>query len=359
MQNKIFRAFKDLSFNITFKSEDLILIARNITIILFSLSFIMSIPSCSIFKKSVEASRLRCEYKRNPVIDKLHPRLSWILESDVIGQKQTAYRILVATSPEKLSPGNADLWDSQKITGDKTYQIKYQGKSLHSGEICYWKVKSWDKDGNSSQWSQIARWEMGLLDKNEWKGKWIGLDLNNLGKGSIYHLPPAPYLRKRISIKGKIKKARLYVSALGLYEFYINGERVGKDYLTPGWTDYNKRVYYQTYDVTDNLETGRNALGSILSYGWYAGYIGSALLNHHQKVKGFYGDVPALIAQLKVEYEDGTSETFITDQTWKANYGPIVESDILEGETYDARKEFKNWNNPGFNDNNWKQGRNN
>ncbi len=353
MQNQSIKSLKKFSF--LFYSKYMFLIGRNFRLIIFSLSLLMLISSCNIFIKSIEVSRLRCEYKRNPAIDNLHPRLSWILESDAFGQKQTAYRILVATSPELLSPGNADLWDSQKISGDKTYQIAYQGKPLHSGEICYWKVKSWDKDGNSSNWSQTAKWEMGLLKKDDWKAKWIGLNLNNLGKGSVYDLPPAPFLRKRISIKGKIKQARLYVSALGLYEFYINGQRIGKDYLTPGWTDYNKRVYYQTYDVTDNLQTGRNALGSILSYGWYAGYIGYALLNHLPKVKGLYGDVPALIARLKIDYEDGTSDTLITDETWKANYGPIIESDILDGETYDARKEFKNWSGPGFNDHNWKQ----
>ena len=355
MQSKISKAVADHLLNNPFKLDKLFLISGHFTIIVLSLSFVLLTSSCSIFRKNIEVSRLRCEYKRNPVTDKLHPRLSWILESDDFGQKQTAYRILVASSPDKLSPGNADLWDSQKITSDNTYEIKYQGKPLGSGEICYWKVKSWDKDGNSSQWSQTARWEMGLLDKTEWKAKWIGLNLNDLGKGSIYHLPPAPYLRKRINIEGKIRKARLYVSALGLYEFYINGQRIGRDYLSPGWTDYNKRVYYQTYDVTDDLQTGGNVLGSILSYGWYAGYIGYALLNHLTKVKGFYGDVPALIAQLKIEYDDGTSMTFVTDETWKANYGPIIESDILEGETYDARKEFRNWDMPRFNDTSWKQ----
>ena len=355
MKIKKYTSIKDLFLNFSLKSYELPVVSRNIIVVVLLLLFVPFISTCSILKKNIEVSRLRVEYKRNPVIDEMHPRLSWILESGDIGQKQTAYRILVATVPEKLSPGSADLWDSQKIYGDITYEIEYQGKPLKSGEICYWKVKSWDKDGNSSQWSRTAKWEMGLLDKAEWKAKWIGLNLNDLGKGSIYHLPPAPYLRKRININGKIKKARLYVSALGLYEFYINGQRIGNDYLTPGWTDYNKRVYYQTYDVTDNIQSGRNVLGSILSYGWYAGYIGYALLNHLPKVKGFYGDVPALIAQLKIEYDDGTSQTFITNKTWKANYGPIVESDILEGETYDARKEFKNWDKPRFNDSTWKQ----
>jgi alpha-L-rhamnosidase len=322
---------------------------------LLILLILPAFSSCNFSVKDLKVVYLRCEYKENPIIDVLNPRLSWILESDIRGQKQTAYRILVATSPEKLSPGEADLWDSQKVPTDQTYQIRYEGKPLHSEEVCYWKAMSWDKDGNPGSWSEYSKWEMGLLNKDEWKGKWIGLDLNNLGIGKVYHLPPAPYLRKQISIKGKIKKAHLYVTALGLYQFYINGKRIGKDFLTPGWADYNKRVYYQTYDVTDNLKVGINALGSILSYGWYAGYIGSALLNHHAKVKGFYGDVPALLAQIKIEYENGTSEIFSTDTTWKLNYGPIVESDILDGETYDARKEFGNWKEPGFDDSAWKK----
>ena len=240
-------SLKKLFINIGLKKGNLDLRSRNITIAIFSLSFFVLFSSCNIFIKKIEVTRLRCEYKRNPVIDNQQPRLSWILESDDFGQEQTAYRILVASTPDKLSPGNADLWDTKKIMSNETYQIKYQGKPLHSGEICYWKVMGWDKDSNSSKWSQTAKWEMGLLNKSDWKGKWIGLDLNNLGKGKVYHLPPAPFLRKSINIKDKIKDARLYVSALGLYEFYINGKRIGRDYLAPGWTDYNKRVYYHDH----------------------------------------------------------------------------------------------------------------
>ena len=306
-------------------------------------------------KTGLSASDMRCEYKVTPVTDVKNPRLSWILNSDERGQYQTAYQIIVASSPEKLKADKADLWNSQKVKSDKTYQIVYKGKPLNSREICYWKVRSWDKNGKPGQWSSISHWEMGLLNKNEWKANWIGLDLNNLGKGKIYHLPPAPYLRKEIKLNGSIKKARLYVTALGLYEFYINGNKIGNDYLTPGWTDYNKRVYYQTYDVTKNLHKGENAIGSILSYGWYSGYLGYALLVNNPKVRAFYGKVPKLMAQLEVEYDNGTKAVFATNASWKADFGPIVQSDILEGELYDARKEFNNWANIGFNDSNWKK----
>ncbi len=302
----------------------------------------------------LKATYLRCEYKVDPVIDAPSPRLSWILKSQRKQQTQTAYRILVASTPNKLSTQLADLWDSKKVLSDKTFQIEYKGAPLKSRQICYWKVMSWDKNDVPGEWSKYARWEMGLLDTADWKGQWIGLDLTALGKDSIYHLPPAPYLRKTVVLKDGIKKARLYVTALGLYEFYINGARIGKDFLTPGWTDYNKRVYYQAYDVTSNLHSGNNAIGSILSYGWYAGYIGYAILVKNPQVKSFYGKVPALLAQLEIEYNNGETQTITSDSKWKANYGPIEQTDILQGEFYNAGKEFVGWTLPTYNESGWK-----
>ena len=169
----------------------------------------------------------------------------------------------------------------------------------------------------------------------------------------MYHLPPAPYFRKETSISGKIKKARLYVTALGLYEFRINGKKIGKDYFTPGWTDYNKRVYYQAYDVTNELKTGKNVLGAIVSDGWYAGYLGYSLLVGNPVVHNFYGKVPLIKAQVEIEYADGKKEILATDNSWKSNHGPLVESDILNGETFDARAAFIGWEKPGFMEKNW------
>lgn len=297
---------------------------------------------------------LRTEYKENPFIDVLQPRLSWELESKVHNQFQSAYQILVASSPQLLEANKGDFWDSGKVKNNATNQIVYNGKPLPSKTKLWWKVRSWDKNDETGKWSDIASWEMGLNVKNDWKGSWIGYDLNHLGRGKIYHLPPAPYLRKDKALKKAVKSARLYVTALGLYEFYINGKRIGKDYFAPGWTDYDKRVYYQTYDVTQALKSGDNAFAAVLSAGWYAGYLGYALLVGSPQVNMFYGDVPLLKAQVEVEYTDGSKEIIVTDKTWKAAEGPLRESDILQGETYDARLELKGWNNKGFNDSSWK-----
>ncbi|WP_229253807.1 alpha-L-rhamnosidase [Dyadobacter sp. NIV53] len=319
------------------------------------LFFFLLIFAFDMSAKGVNPVYLRCEYKENPVTDVSAPRLSWELTSEENNQVQSAYQVLVATSAGKLTEEKADLWNSGKSAGRMTSQIEYSGKPLISRQICYWKVRSWDKNGIAGEWSKVAHWEMGLLDKKEWKGDWIGLDLDHLGKGKTYHLPPAPYFRKDINIKSGFVKARLYVTALGLYEFSINGKKSGDAFLTPGWTDYDKRVYYQVYDVTNQVKTGVNALASQLSYGWYAGYLGYSLLVGNPVVRAFYGKVPLLKAQLEVTYADGKTETFVTNNQWKASSGALMESDLLNGETYDARLEFTKWNLPGFKDQQWKQ----
>jgi alpha-L-rhamnosidase len=305
-------------------------------------------------KVNLKPVNLKTEYKINPVVDETKPRLSWELQSAVRGQLQTAYEILVASSPELLNEDKADLWDSNKIVGNETNQIEYAGKALEARTECFWKIRSWDKDGMPGAWSEIAKWEMGLLTKTDWSAEWIGNDLTALGKGKEYHLPPAPFFRKEVDLKTSVKKARLYVTSLGLFEFQINGKRIGEDYFTPGWTDYDKRVYYQTYDITADIKEGGNAFGAILAEGWYAGYLGYALFIGNPVVKNFYGDVPLLKAQIEVEYENGEKEIIKSDDTWKSNHGPILEADILNGETYNANLEFEDWSSVGFDDSNWK-----
>lgn len=319
------------------------------------LSVLLAMGTVLAHAKGLVPGYLRCEYKESPVTDAVHPRLSWELTAAGNAQVQTAYQILVASSPEKLTESAADLWNSGKTAGRATAQIEYAGKALASRTVCYWKVRSWDKAGMAGEWSKPSQWEMGLLDPLEWKGQWVGLDLDHLGKGKVYHLPPAPYLRKEVTIRSGVKRARLYVTALGLYEFSINGKKAGDAFLTPGWTDYDKRIYYQTYDVTADLKAGKNALASQLSYGWYAGYLGYSLLVQNPVVRAFYGKVPVLKAQLEVEYANGQKETFVTDNTWKASQGALLESDLLNGETYDARLEQTGWNAAGFDDTQWQQ----
>jgi alpha-L-rhamnosidase len=315
--------------------------------------FTLSVLFQKALATDLTPTSLRCEYRENPVTDVAAPRLSWMLTSNARNQSQTSYEVVVATRPELLSPELADLWASCPVKSDQTTQIEYQGKPLQARQVCYWKVRSWDKNGTVGPWSAIARWEMGLLTKSNWSAQWIGLNLNHLGQdvqynGTSYHLPPAPYLRKEVQIQPGFVKARLYVTALGLYEFSINGQRIGNDHFAPGWTDYNQRVYYQTYDVTSQIQGGTNALSSILSYGWYAGYLGYALLVGNPVVRAFYGDVPLLKAQLEIEYPDGHRETINTDDSWRANHGALLETDILNGETYDARLEFDDWQQPNY-----------
>lgn len=310
--------------------------------------------TCTNSNFALTPVNLRTEYKIDPVVDAENPRLSWELTSEVRGQFQTAYQILVATSTELLEADKADLWDSEQVSSNATNQLEYAGKPLQSRTVCFWKVRSWDKKGNAGAWSSVAKWEMGMLNKADWQAEWIGNDLTALGKGKTYHLPPSPFFRKETELKPGVKSARLYVTSLGLYEFHINGKRIGNDYFTPGWTDYNKRVYYQTYDITSNVSEGKNAFGAILADGWYAGYLGYALLVGNPVVRNFYGDVPLLKAQIEIEYSNGEKEMIATDPSWKTNHGPIVEADILNGETYDANLEFDNWSSLGFDDSNWK-----
>lgn len=303
---------------------------------------------------------LRCEYLTNPLgIDVCEPRLSWTLASSRRGQKQTAYRLLVAGSPEALDKNVGDLWDSGRVESDQSSQIVYKGKQLTSTVRCFWKVMVWDADHKASPWTAPAMWSMGLLNKKDWQAKWIGYDAlprpediaklpvpGPKAKGKVKHYLPSPHLRKAFTVAGTVKRAILYVSAQGHVEMHLNGKRVGDEYFMPGWTDYRKRIYYRAYDVTSMLTGGDNVLGAILGDGWFRGNI--SILGQNK-----YGDTLRLLSQLHVDYADGRRQVVASDETWKASFGPIIVSDMFEGETYDARKEMPGWAGPDFDDTAW------
>jgi alpha-L-rhamnosidase len=286
---------------------------------------------------AVATKNLRCEYLTDPLgLSASSPRLSWIVTSSDRGEKQTAYQILVASSVALLQAGQADLWDSGKVESEETSQIAYAGKGLVSRESCFWKVRSWNRDGVASAWSSIAQWQMGLLQPADWSAKWISAN------------PPAgvPYLRKSFAVPAKVQRAVLYVTALGLYEVQLNGQRVGDHVLAPDWTDYRKRVRYQAYDVTSLLKTGNNALAALVANGWFSGHIGNGGYK-------FFGKEPAFLAQLEITGADGQVERVVTDDTWKAHASPIVASDFMLGEDYDSRLAIPGWDQPGLDESPW------
>ena len=292
----------------------------------------------------LEVKKLRCEYKTDPMgIDVRKPRLNWQLSSSEKNVLQTSYEVRVAESEAALAKGKV-IWTSGKQMSDESTHVEYGGPALASGHIYYWQVRVGDNHGHISEWSSTARWEVGLLEPADWKAKWITPDLVEDDKTSN----PSPMLRREFTVKKKVARARLYASAMGLYEMQLNGARVGDEYFTPGWTAYDFRYQYQTYDVTAMMKNGKNCLAAMLGDGWFRGRLA---FNEKRNV---YGKKVALLAQLEITYSDGTKEIVGSDETWKASTGAVLLSDIYDGETYDARLEKSGWGEAGFDDKDWK-----
>jgi alpha-L-rhamnosidase len=479
-----------------------------------ALALPLPLPEKPYTGKGLRATALRCEYRVDPLgIDEPEPRLSWIVESGERAQRQSACRVLVASTESLLAHDRPDLWDTGKLGTDETTCLIYKGKELASHQACFWKVKVWDKNGKESTWSAPARWTMGLLKPADWKADWIGYDEPRQAAAAeapladakwIWHaadepgqapkarrlfvtnfslppharvkraeliasaddaltcfvnshrvlttkpendgwkqarqtdvtaqikpgpndirvlvenatagpagliarltvatedgqtftlvsdaawksraevptdwakaklecdtwpaakvvgsygadpwgtisvkgvfLPPPVHVRTSFVVDKPVARATLFATALGLADMHLNGKRVSDDYFTPGWTDYAKRVYYRTYDVTSAVKKGANALGAVLADGWFSGYVG------YGGNRELYGKLPRVRVQLRLEFADGSVRDVTTGPTWKAAVGPTLEADFLQGETYDARKELPGWDKPRFSDAAW------
>jgi len=275
-------------------------------------------------------NRLRCEYLENPIgLDVAAPRFNWIVESSAQGERQSAYQIVVSSTAAGAAHGQGDLWDSGKIASGQTTQVVYAGKQLQSGQVAYWTVTTWNRSGESSKRSSVAHWQAGIMRPEDWRAQWIGLPVmpNKTAR-------PATYVWKSFDIAKPIKRAYVYASAKGLYRMTLDGKRVGNDIFTPGWTDYRKRIQYETYDITGRLKRGPNLVGMALGDGWYCGHVGNTSGND-------YGDRAMGLVQMEIEYLDGSHDTIVSDGTWNAARGAIEANDLLQGESYDARKEVK------------------
>lgn len=298
----------------------------------------------------ISVGNLRCEHLLNPLgIDETKPLLSWELQSEERGKRQTACQVLVATDPSELEKDNGNVWNSAKLTRRQNSRVVYAGKPLVSTKLYYWKVRVWDEKNIVSDWSEVQSWSMGLLQEQDWKAEWIGQPAVAPVTGQDkYVIPPSPLLRKEFEVSGNIRRATLYATALGVYEIYLNGKKAGDQFLAPEWTDYAKRVQYQTYDVTRLINNKKNVIGATLADGWYAG----SLWSHFYR--GRYGLNRRLKAQLLIEYSDGKTAVVCTDGTWEIlNDGPIREASLFDGEIFDDRYNPRGWMEPGFDTRCW------
>ncbi len=315
----------------------------------FTLSVLVLLLSNCTSQELTAPSDLICEYSQNPIgIDITNPQLSWKLPNTRKGMMQTAYEILVSSSMENLDKNNGNIWSTGKVESDQSLFVAFTGNALTSGNKYYWKVKYWDNQGGVSPFSAPASWEMALLKKSDWKAQWITRDDakdNKVKQRSIM-------FREGFNLKSPVKKARLYVTGLGNYVFYINGKKVGKDILTPGWTNYTKRLQYQVYDISEMLVTGENAVGSMLGNAWWSGGLGWGKDPLSRKRYSF-GPMK-LLAQIEIEDESGNIQTIVTDDSWKWSESPVTFNNLYDGVHYDARLEQAGWNKPGFDESSWK-----
>ena len=308
-------------------------------------------------------SQIKCAGLENPAGIGPVPDFSWILTSSHRGQTQTAYQIVVGSDSDFAKSNPGTLWDSGKILSVESSWIQYNGSLLASSKEYFWRVRVWDDDGKPSNWSKTGKFVTGLFAKKDWnKARWIGYEeipdslllvpgvhgngdnLGNVAKKRTI----VPYFRKEFQVKKKIVKAYVFVSGLGQYELFINGNKIGDRFLSPGWSDYRKSCFYNTYEVTENLKHGLNAIGTIVGNGFY-----NINRERYRKLVIAYG-APKMILKLEIQYNDGSNDIVVTDESWKTSPSPVTYSSIYGGEDYDARLEKTGWDIEGFKDDSWK-----
>ncbi len=329
---------------------------RRLSSILGSIS-IAALVAASAQAASIRVYDLRCEYLRDPVgVDVRSPRLSWkLFPSDPAarGQRQTGYRILVASSRANLERELGDLWDSGRVASSESTHVAYSGKPLASGAECWWKVRAWDERGQASPWSEPARWTMGLLEPIDASARWIGSDRQF---SKIAKVPPEgeyladPWLRKTFDLPERPTRAIAYVASVGYHELYVNCAKASDAVLSPCVSDHRQRARYVAYEIGDLLRAGRNAIGLWLGTSW------SIFPPYRTADKP---RTPIAIAEIDVEFPGGDRLRLVTDETWKVHPSPNALLGIwmfmdYGGEYYDAAEEIPDWCSPDFDDASWK-----
>lgn len=314
--------------------------------------------------ENVVVENLRCEYSFNPLgVDVASPHFSWTVKSSQRGQKQVAYQVLVATRYEDLEQNRGDAWDSGKVESAQSAHIRYEGTPLESNRTYFWKVRLWVRTGKASDYSEFGKFSTALLKSEDWEAKWIGRGLSREPRGSRGFFSALPeetgegvavdiderstLLRKEITFDKSTRRVRVYICGIGLYELSINGKRIGDKVLNPAKTHYRKQLLYDVYDVTDQLERGRNAIGVHLGNGWF-----NPLKKYWTWRMQWFGS-KRMILQMHIDYVDGSTQIISSDESWKSARGPIVTSCIYDGESYDATQELSGWDKPHYDDSAW------
>jgi len=308
--------------------------------------------SVGVASADVATGNLRCEYLKDPLgIDVVKPRLSWVIESDRRGERQTAYQVVVASTPELLARDEGDLWDSGKVVSDQSVQVEYAGKPLASRQQCFWKVRAWTLstlNSSVSAWSKPALWTMGLLKPEDWQvAKWIGQEGPPPPLEEHSRLP-ARYLRREFVVGKAVERATAYFCGLGESDLYLNGQKVGDHERDPGMTMFSKRCLYVSFDVKSLLKQGQNSVGAILGNGRFF----APRRANPEAYMGFGS--PRMILVIRIEYTDGALQNLVSDESWKVtDQGPLRANNEYDGEEYDARMEMPGWDRVGFDDSRW------
>ena len=314
---------------------------QNLTNLAAAIFICLIISSCQQNEDS-HVTELKTEYAVSLVgLDIQNPLLSWQISDSRTGAAQTAFQVLVATSPGLLETGKTDIWDSGKLDQSAS-KIKFNGAELKSCTRYFWSVRIWDQDGKATKYSEPAMFETAYLDPLEWKGKWI----TNTDDTTSY---PSPYFRKIIATKDGLKRATAYVAGLGYHELYVNDQKVGNSFLEPGYTRFDRRALYCTYDITDLISKGENGVGVLLGNGWYN--VQSKAVWSFEKAP--WRKSPRLLMDIRLEYEDGKVEFISTDESWKWSDGPMRFNSLYAGEIYDARLDLGNWSSASYDDSSW------
>jgi len=303
-------------------------------------------PKNDLTAQTLQPVRLTCEFMANPLgIDRARPAFSWIFKASGRNRKQSAYEIIVST--DSTHPVKSRSWSSGVVHTSKSNVIVYSGKPLSSFTRYYWKLRVWDQDGKPSAWSPNTWFETAVLNAGEWTAQWIGDGSKPpRSEEDFYKDRPAPVFRKTFEDTRKIAGARLYITGLGYYEAYINGQKADREMLAPGWTSFDKTVLYRSLDITSLMQDGSNTVGVMLGNGWYnplpLHMWGSRNLREHLRI----GE-PCVKAMIRIQYADGTTGIIATDTTWQTAPGPVIRNNVYLGEHYDARAGIESWNGSG------------